>query len=207
MDIPELEQYGVRGVNALAEATPMDTGVTAASWDYEIIRTDNTARLIWTNSNIVNGVNIAAILQYGHATGNGGYVEAIDYINPALRDLFNEAIDKYWDNVVKDSVEKFDRFLDTFADTAADKLSNFAFTFSMLNMIPVLSNIPALKNFGQAAKFTTINTNPNLDFAKSAKRLDIGNEAWTANTHGSNTRHIRAVAKWNKRKLKQLLRK
>ena len=151
LDVKDLDEYGVRGVNALADATPMDTGVTAASWDYQIVKEDNVERIIWTNSNIVDGVNIAAILQYGHATGNGGYVPGIDYINPALRKIFEEATDKYWDELARDSVEKFDTFLDTFADTLTDKLGNVAYTLQLVQLVP----LPGISGFGMSMKGAT----------------------------------------------------
>lgn len=85
-----LEAYGQEGVDALAAATPKDTGKTAASWGYKIeTRTDGVA-IVWTNANIVEGVPIAVILQYGHGTRNGGYVEGIDYINPTMRPIFEK---------------------------------------------------------------------------------------------------------------------
>ena len=83
----KLERYGRAGVNALAAATPVDSGKTADSWDYEITEGKGSVTITWTNSNKAEGtdVPIAILLQYGHATGNGGYVRGIDYINPALR--------------------------------------------------------------------------------------------------------------------------
>lgn len=93
-------KYAEEGVKALSSATPMDTGRTASSWDYEIVMTDGAIRIVWTNSNVNRGVNIAMILQYGHATKNGGYVEGIDYINPALKPIFEEMADHAWKEVV-----------------------------------------------------------------------------------------------------------
>lgn len=94
-----LKRYGEAGVRALAAATPKDTGETANSWGYEI-QTDRTgARVIWTNSNIVDGVPIAIILQYGHGTGTGGYVQGQDYINPALRSVFDQLAAAAWKEV------------------------------------------------------------------------------------------------------------
>lgn len=87
-----LDQFGSEGVAALAAATPTDTGATAASWDYEVRTTNNTGELVFTNSHINKGVNIAIILQYGHGTGTGGYVQGIDYINPALRPIFDNIL-------------------------------------------------------------------------------------------------------------------
>lgn len=85
-----LRQYGQEGVDALKRATPKDTGVTAASWYYDIIKTESTIKIIWKNSNIVNGVPIAVVIQYGHATRNGGYVQGRDYINPAIQPVFDK---------------------------------------------------------------------------------------------------------------------
>ena len=93
--------YGQRGVNALAAATPKDTGLTAASWYYEVERTDNDLAIYWKNSNTNNGVNIAVILQYGHGTNGGGYVRGIDYINPALRPIFEEIANDVWEEVTE----------------------------------------------------------------------------------------------------------
>lgn len=84
-----LEKYGKIGVKALQDYTPVDSGLTAASWGYEIIEGPNGFELVWTNSNVKDGwANIAILIQYGHATGTGGYVEGVDYINPALRSVF-----------------------------------------------------------------------------------------------------------------------
>ena len=85
-----LEKYGKAGVTALSAATPKDTGRTASSWTYKIEKTGKGYSLSWHNSNVNRGVNIAVILQYGHGTRNGGYVVGIDYINPALRPVFDK---------------------------------------------------------------------------------------------------------------------
>ena len=85
-----LEKYGEKGVKALSEATPKDTGKTAASWKYEIKKGPNGPTIYWINTNRVNGVLIALILQYGHGTRRGGYVKGRDYINPAIRPIFDE---------------------------------------------------------------------------------------------------------------------
>lgn len=85
-----LHQFGREGVEALSSATPVDTGKTAASWDYQVIQNRSSIQIIWTNSNRVDGVPIAIVLQYGHATRNGGYVRGQDYINPAIRPIFNK---------------------------------------------------------------------------------------------------------------------
>lgn len=98
---PLLKRYGEAGVRALAAATPKDTGELASSWGYEI-QTDRTeARVIWTNSKIVDGIPIAIILQYGHGTGGGGYVQGRDYINPAMRNIFDQLADAAWKEVTR----------------------------------------------------------------------------------------------------------
>ena len=88
--IPILEYYGQAGVDALSKATPVDTGLTAASWYYEIWKKDDVWTISWNNSNIQNGIPIAIIIQMGHATKSGGWVQGVDYINPALRDIFKK---------------------------------------------------------------------------------------------------------------------
>lgn len=97
----KLQAYAQKGVEALSKATPVDTGKTANSWGYEISYLNGDIRINWTNSNANNGVNIAVILQYGHGTGNGGYVEGIDYINPAMRPVFREIADSAWKDITK----------------------------------------------------------------------------------------------------------
>lgn len=102
LKLGELDRYGKMGVELLRAATPKDTGKTADSWSYEVIRSgkdNDKVTLAWNNSNINNGVNIAIILQYGHATGNGYYVQGIDYINPTLAPLFDELAEKTWKEV------------------------------------------------------------------------------------------------------------
>lgn len=94
-----LNKYGEIGVTALAGATPIDSGKTASSWDYEIERENEKVTIVWTNSNINKNVNIAVILQYGHGTNNGGYVQGIDYINPALRPVFEDIANAVWEEV------------------------------------------------------------------------------------------------------------
>ena len=94
-----LERYGQAGVTALASATPVESGETAAAWSYEIVENSDGYSIFWNNSNINKGVNIAVILQYGHGTGTGGYVEGIDYINPALRPIFDQLADEAWREV------------------------------------------------------------------------------------------------------------
>ena len=88
-----LDRYGRMGVSALRSATPKDTGYTADSWNYEIVNEKDTVRLIFTNNNVNEGQNIAILLQYGHGTRNGGYVQGRDYINPVLQPLFDDMAD------------------------------------------------------------------------------------------------------------------
>lgn len=94
-----LARYGSIGVSRLAEATPVDSGETSASWSYEITQTNGAYNLIFTNSHTNKGVNIAVLLQYGHGTGTGGYVAGTDFINPALRPVFNEIANAVWKEV------------------------------------------------------------------------------------------------------------
>lgn len=94
-----LNLYGQEGVDALAKATPKDTGKTAASWSYEVTKGRESIVITWRNSNIVDGVPIAVILQYGHGTRNGGYVEGVDYINPAMRPVFERIAARAWGEV------------------------------------------------------------------------------------------------------------
>lgn len=96
-----LDKYGQRGVDALSSATPVDTGKTANSWSYEIHNNDKKVSIVFKNSNIVNGVPIAIILQYGHGTRNGGWVEGRDYINPAIQPIFDEIVKEAWGEVTK----------------------------------------------------------------------------------------------------------
>lgn len=97
----DLDRYGREGVNALASATPVDTGVTANSWFYTIERANGSASISFHNSNVQNGVPIAIILQYGHGTGTGGWVEGRDYINPAIRPIFDKLANDAWREVTK----------------------------------------------------------------------------------------------------------
>ena len=96
-----LDKYGREGVAALQAATPKDTGKTSESWYYKIERKNGSVSLTFHNSNQNKGVPIAIILQYGHATGNGGYVEGVDYINPALRQIFDKIAEEAWKEVKK----------------------------------------------------------------------------------------------------------
>lgn len=95
-----LQKYGQQGVAALAAATPVDTGTTANSWSYSIKSSGNSATIYWSNSHVNKGVNIAVILQFGHGTGTGGYVQGRDYINPAMRPIFDKIAEEAWREVV-----------------------------------------------------------------------------------------------------------
>lgn len=96
-----LDKYGREGVAALASATPRDTGKTAESWSYEIKITKDSLAITFNNSNIQNGVPIAVIIQYGHGTNNGGWVQGRDYINPAIRPIFDKLANDVWKEVTK----------------------------------------------------------------------------------------------------------
>ena len=91
-----MDRYGKIGVDRLSAATPTDTGQTASLWRYEVERGKTHAKLIFHNDNVNHGVNIAIILQYGHGTGTGGWVEGRDYINPAIQPLFDELAENVW---------------------------------------------------------------------------------------------------------------
>ena len=94
-----LDKYGKAGVEALSSATPVDTGLTASSWSYKVERNKNSASITFHNSNIQNGVPIAIILQYGHGTGTGGWVQGRDYINPAIQPIFDKLANEAWKEV------------------------------------------------------------------------------------------------------------
>lgn len=94
-----LDKFGEAGVAALASATPVDTGLTANSWYYKVERSDGSASINFYNSNIQNGVPIAIILQYGHGTGTGGWVQGRDYINPAIQPIFDQMTKEVWKEV------------------------------------------------------------------------------------------------------------
>ena len=94
------DKYGQRGVAALASATPVDSGTTAASWDYRIVVTSTGVSIEFLNTNINKNVNIALILQYGHGTRNGGWVEGRDYINPAIDPIFTQLVREVWKEVI-----------------------------------------------------------------------------------------------------------
>ena len=99
--IGDLDKYGKAGVAALSSATPVDTVLTASSWSYEIENKNGSVIIIFKNSNIQNGVPIAIILQYGHGTRNGGWVQGRDYINPAIQPIFDEIANNAWKEVTK----------------------------------------------------------------------------------------------------------
>ena len=94
-----LDKYGQMGVEALASSTPTDSGETANSWTYEIVRTSDTTTISWLNTKENDGVNIAVILLYGHGTGTGGYVRGIDFVNPAMRPVFDKIANEAWKEV------------------------------------------------------------------------------------------------------------
>lgn len=94
-----LKRFGDRGVQALRAATPRDSGATAEAWTCEVSTTGGNVTLWWKNTNVVNGFNVAIGLQYGHGTGTGGWVAGYDYINPALRPIFDEIANDVWKEV------------------------------------------------------------------------------------------------------------
>ena len=99
--LSSLDKYGREGVAALVSATPVDSGLTASSWYYEIKQKAGLVEISFCNSNIQNGVPIAIILQYGHGTRNGGWVEGRDYINPAIQPVFDKIANDAWKEVTK----------------------------------------------------------------------------------------------------------
>lgn len=94
-----LRRYGEQGVAALREATPKDSGITADSWSYEIKKDNKGYTIYWNNSSVNRGINIALLIQYGHATGSGAYIEGIDYINPALKQTLSDMANELWREV------------------------------------------------------------------------------------------------------------
>ena len=94
-----LERHGREGVAALAAVTPLDSGATASSWGYEVKRESGSYSITWTNSNLAGGAPVAILLQYGHGTGTGGYVAGRDYINPAIRPIFDRIAEQVWKEV------------------------------------------------------------------------------------------------------------
>jgi hypothetical protein len=97
--IKDMDRYGRLGVEALARATPKDTGITASSWKYRIISKGGKYSIEWYNTNTNNGENIAILIQYGHGNANGGYVRGRDYINPAMRPVFDQIVAAFWKEV------------------------------------------------------------------------------------------------------------
>lgn len=97
--LSDLDRYGREGVAALASATPVESGETANSWYYEIVYEKNSVTIRFLNSNVQNGVPIAVILQYGHGTGTGGWVQGRDYINPAIQPIFDKIANDAWREV------------------------------------------------------------------------------------------------------------
>lgn len=97
----DLDKYGRQGVAALSSATPIDSGLTAESWYYEIENKKGSTTITFYNSNVQNGVPIAIVLQYGHGTRNGGWVQGRDYINPAIQPIFDEIVNEAWREVTK----------------------------------------------------------------------------------------------------------
>ncbi len=91
-----LDHFGQEGVSALSAATPVESGETARSWGYEVLRDSESYSIVWGNTNVVDGRPIAVLLQYGHGTGTGGYVQGRDYINPALQPIFDRIADEAW---------------------------------------------------------------------------------------------------------------
>jgi len=91
-----LEKYARQGVSALESSTPEESGLTATSWDYEITSSRGSYSIVWTNDNIVDGVPVAILLQYGHGTGTGGYVQGKDFINPAIKPIFDKIAQDVW---------------------------------------------------------------------------------------------------------------
>ena len=94
-----LDRYGKMGVDALSRATPIDTGLASTSWSYEIVRSKDKVSIVWKNSDIEGGYNVALLLQYGHGKRGGGYLQGIDYINPALKPIFEQMAEELWEEV------------------------------------------------------------------------------------------------------------
>lgn len=92
----DLSKYGQMGVDALARATPQDTGLTAGSWDYRIVEENGQTGIVWVNHNEAGGAPVVILLQYGHGTGTGGYVQGRDFINPAIQPIFDKIQDDVW---------------------------------------------------------------------------------------------------------------
>lgn len=97
--VARLNSVAQRGVQALAAATPVDSGLTASSWGYTINRSKSSFSIVWTNHHVISGFPVAVMIQYGHGTGTGGYVQGRDYINPAMRPVFDDIINDLWTEV------------------------------------------------------------------------------------------------------------
>ena len=96
-----LDRFGQEGVQALAAGTPIDTGLAASSWDYQVSRDRGMYRIDWTNRDVEGGQNVAILIQYGHGTGTGGYVQGRDFINPAMRPVFDRIANEAWEAVTR----------------------------------------------------------------------------------------------------------
>lgn len=96
-----LNQYGAMGVRALAAATPVDTGLSAQSWTYTVEKRRGRYTIVWRNTNVVNGTPVVILIQYGHGTGTGGWVQGRDFINPTMRPVFDQIADAVWKEVTK----------------------------------------------------------------------------------------------------------
>lgn len=99
----DLDRYGQMGVSALSQATPTDSGLSGMSWAYRVVRQGKWVGVEWYNTNVVNGVPVVILIQYGHGTGTGGYVQGRDFINPAMQPIFDQIADEIWRRVVTDS--------------------------------------------------------------------------------------------------------
>lgn len=99
--VPNVEAEAQRGVDALKQATPKSSGLTADGWSYEIEREGDSVTIYWINTHEINGFNVAVGLQYGHGTGSGGWIAGYDYINPALKSIFDKIADDVWKEVQK----------------------------------------------------------------------------------------------------------
>lgn len=97
-----MEKYGREGVAALSALTPIDSGETASSWEFEVIQEDDGISLVFNNNSTTKtGIPIAILLQYGHGNGRGGYVRGRDFINPAIQPIFDRLADEAWKEVTK----------------------------------------------------------------------------------------------------------
>lgn len=96
-----LERYGPMGVAALKAATPVDSSETANSWTYSIVKEKDFYSIVWRNTHVVNGTPVAILLQFGHGTRQGGFVHGRDYINPAIRPVFDQILSAMWKVVTK----------------------------------------------------------------------------------------------------------